>query len=80
MPTLTIKGLPDAVYERLKTRAEAQHRSLNREIIACLERALQDEPFDADAWLAGAANLRRRVKGPPLTDARLNVLKNQGRK
>jgi len=35
MPTnLTLKGVPDEVYERLKTSAGINHRSLNSEIIA----------------------------------------------
>lgn len=38
MPTnLTLKGVPDEVYERLKTSATVNHRSLNSEIIARLE-------------------------------------------
>ena len=80
MATLTIKGLPDEVYEQLKRRAELQRRSLNREVILCLERSLGTEPFDPQSWLAEAARLRARVKGPGLTDARLRALKRQGRK
>ncbi|WP_395701771.1 FitA-like ribbon-helix-helix domain-containing protein [Aquabacterium sp.] len=38
MPTnLTLKGVPDEVYERLKISASVNHRSLNSEIIARLE-------------------------------------------
>ena len=38
MPTnLTLKGVPDEVYERLKTSASDNHRSLNSEISARLE-------------------------------------------
>ncbi len=38
MPTnLTLKGVPDEVYERLKVSASVNHRSLNSEIIARLE-------------------------------------------
>ena len=38
MPTnLTLKGVPDEVYERLKQSATVNHRSLNSEIIARLE-------------------------------------------
>jgi len=38
MPTnLTLKGIPDEVYERLKTSASINHRSLNSEVIARLE-------------------------------------------
>ena len=38
MPTnLTLKGVPDEVYERLKESATSNHRSLNSEIIARLQ-------------------------------------------
>ena len=41
MPTtLTLKNIPDAVYERLKQSAEANRRSMNSEAIVCLEAAL----------------------------------------
>lgn len=79
MPTLTIKGLPDDVYRRLKRRAAAQRRSLNREIILCLEQALGSEPFDAGEWLAEAAKLRRRYRGPPVTEGSLRALRKRGR-
>ncbi len=80
MTTLTIKGLPEDIYVRLKQRAEAQRRSLNREVILCLEQALGSEPLDLDAWLAAAARLRQRIKGPKLTDARLRELRRKGRR
>ncbi len=52
MPTLTIKGLPDPLYRRLKEQAKAHRRSLNGEIIVCLERAVgsgRPEPLTAVA-------------------------------
>lgn len=39
MPGLTIKGMPDEVYRRLKDRAERNRRSLNAEVIVALEEA-----------------------------------------
>ena len=38
--TLTLKNIPDAVYERLKLSAEAHRRSMNSEAIVCLEQVL----------------------------------------
>jgi antitoxin FitA len=38
--TVTLKNIPDPVYLRLKESAAAHHRSLNSEVIACLERVL----------------------------------------
>ena len=41
MPTtLTLKNIPDDVYERLKLAAEMHRRSLNSEAIVCLETVL----------------------------------------
>jgi hypothetical protein len=79
MISLTIKGIPPDVYLRLKRRAKDERRSLNREAILCLERALGTEPLDVDAWLQEAARIRMRVKGPPLTDAQINAMKRRGR-
>jgi plasmid stability protein len=39
MPSLTIKGIPDRLVRRLKKRAIANRRSLNSEVIRCLEQA-----------------------------------------
>jgi len=41
MPTtLTLKNIPDEVYDRLKHSAEMNRRSMNSEAIVCLEAAL----------------------------------------
>ena len=79
MTTLTIKGIPDRVYRGLKKRAEAQRRSLNREIILCLERSCDLETFDPDAWLARADRLRDKLGLRGLTDAQFRTEKRRGR-
>jgi antitoxin FitA len=38
--TLTLKNIPDEVYERLRFSATIHRRSLNSEAIVCLELAL----------------------------------------
>ena len=40
---LSLKNLPDDVYDRLKKRAERHRRSMNREIIDMLERTIESE-------------------------------------
>lgn len=40
MAALLIKNLPDELHERLRRRAAANHRSMNREVIAILEREM----------------------------------------
>jgi plasmid stability protein len=79
MATLTIKNLPDVIYRRLKRQAVQHRRSLNQEIIACLERSTGSAPFDPATVLARARELRSRYTGPPLTDKRLLQLKTAGR-
>jgi plasmid stability protein len=37
MPSVTIKGIPEKVLARIRTRAKRNKRSLNREIIHILE-------------------------------------------
>jgi plasmid stability protein len=38
MASITVKNIPSDLYEQLKESAVANHRSLNGEIIACIER------------------------------------------
>ena len=79
MATLTIKNIPEQIYRRLKRQAAQHHRSLNQEVIACLERSTGSVPFDPTAVLAQARELRRQYRGPALTDKRLLELKTAGR-
>lgn len=43
MPSLTLKGIPTALHARLRDAAEANHRSLNGEVIHRLQRSLDVE-------------------------------------
>jgi plasmid stability protein len=79
MPTLTIKGLPDPIYERLKAQADAHRRSLNGEIIVCLERAVGATRLDPRAWLAEARAFRESLTIEPLTDQELRDARQVGR-
>lgn len=40
MANVTVKNLPDELYERIKARAGRHRRSINSEIIVCLEEAM----------------------------------------
>lgn len=55
MPTLTVRNIPAPVVDRLKARAARNHRSLNGEVAALLERVVATEPLDEDAPLANVA-------------------------
>lgn len=79
MPTLTIKGMPDPLYQRLKQRASERRRSLNSEILVALEQSVAATPPDAQALLARADTLRTGLHVPKLTEARLHAAKTRGR-
>jgi plasmid stability protein len=54
---LSIKNAPDRVVQRLRARAEGHHRSLQGELMAIIEAAVQDEPPATPADLL--AEIRR---------------------
>ncbi len=59
MPTsLTLKNIPDDVYERLKEQAQIHRRSLNREAIVCLETVLTPTKVTVGERLDRARRLR----------------------
>ncbi|USE34122.1 Arc family DNA-binding protein [Endozoicomonas sp. SCSIO W0465] len=61
MPALTIKNIPDTLYNRLKESATANHRSINSELIHCLEQTLLPKRIDASEHLQRARELRRDI-------------------
>ncbi len=79
MPALTIKNIPDDLYIRLKKAAQAHHRSLNGEILYCVERTLRSHKVDRSEHLSIARSLRAKTASHPLSDGELEALKNKGR-
>jgi plasmid stability protein len=79
MANLTIKNVPKPVLRRLKTRAALHRRSLNLEVIACLESLVQSTPVDVDALLVRVREIRRTPARSRLTDRALTRLKGAGR-
>lgn len=78
MPSLTLKGLPADLHRRLKERAARSGRSLNAEVLACLQAAVGAERVDVEELLAKARALRRLARGR-LTDAEVTRMKREGR-
>ncbi len=79
MPALTLKNIPDEVYESLKERASANRRSLNREAIVCLERVLLPSRLSADEILDDLDALRADRAIPPADEALLAEARESGR-
>ncbi len=79
MATLTIKNIPDELYRQLKKTAEQHRRSLNSEVIVCLERSLQRTGSDARSILPAPASCDQTLR-PLLNDRRLSVARTIGRR
>ena len=79
MPSLTIKNVPDDLYKRLKESANEHRRSVNSEVIICLERALRSRRVDPEAFLSRIDALHKQVSLTPLTDEVLLRAKEEGR-
>ena len=73
----TLKNIPDDIYEKIKARAERNHRSINGEIISILGDAVRARRKSAAEILALADELRSHTRGF-LTDDFLNKVKREG--
>lgn len=61
MASITIKGLPAELHARLKAVALRNRRSLQNEIVSCLERHVERPPSPKEDLLAQAAELRAKL-------------------
>ena len=77
MPTLTIKGVPPELHEKLKERAERHRRSMNSELLTILERTLTPSRKSAEEAIAEAEALNDRI-GKTFPDI-VNEAKREGR-
>lgn len=76
--TLTLKNIPDEVYERLKAEAARHRRSLNSEAIVCLESVLTPTRISPSERLARARELRARLN-KEFRNSDIDDFKRQGR-
>ncbi|MFP4383165.1 MAG: FitA-like ribbon-helix-helix domain-containing protein [Spirochaetia bacterium] len=79
MPSITIKNIPEELYSALKKRAEGNHRSINGEILAVLERTIEPYPLDIQTVLERAANLRGLTSSAIINDDQIRYWKESGR-
>lgn len=79
MPTtLTLKNIPDAIYERLKHAAATNRRSLNSEAIVCLEMVLVPTDVTPSERIARARALRSALSAVFLAHD-IDIAKRDGR-
>jgi len=80
MPTtLTLKNIPDAVYERLKASAQKHRRSLNSEAIVCLESVLLPGRLTPSERITRARELRSALPQGTFRPRDIDSLKRKGR-
>jgi len=79
MATITLKNIPAELHRLLKKRAEENHRSLNKEIIATLKSAGgETHRVDVEAITREARAARAKFTRQ-ISDAEINAWKRAGR-
>ncbi len=79
MTTYTVKNIPPTIYEKLKRSAELNRRSINSEIIFCIENTVQSQAVDPELVLRRARKLRSLTEDAPITEDELKMAKEDGR-
>lgn len=76
---LTLKNVPDEVYDRLRLSAERHRRSLNSEAIRCLETVLVPTSIPPSERLARARELRVNLPKKRYSVQQIDAEKRYGR-
>ncbi|MCH8125718.1 Arc family DNA-binding protein [candidate division KSB1 bacterium] len=80
MHNITIKNVPEELYEKIKITAKENRRSINNEIIKRLGDSLSSKKIDIKNLFSTLDNFYKNTNIPPLTDAIINEAKEEGRK
>ena len=79
MPAITLKNIPDELYDILKNSAKNHHRSINSEILFCLEQNLKPKIISPAERLEKIRSLRSGVGKKGLSPAEINKAIHSGR-
>ena len=79
MPALTIKNIPDDLYNELKYVAEQHHRSINSEVIVCLKRTLFPQKITPEDRLNNIQSIRSQITPNIITAEDIEQAINEGR-
>jgi antitoxin FitA len=79
MPALTIKNIPDDLFEQLKNKAALHRRSINSEVLVYLEQALCPNKITPAERLNRIEQLRATIKPNPITPPDIDEAINRGR-
>ena len=75
MRNITVKNIPDDVYDQLKQSARINRRSVNQEIIVCIENSVQGAVVEPQQLLENARRLRKKTAAHPISNEELNRIK-----
>jgi plasmid stability protein len=79
MPTITVKNIPEDLYDQLRAAAQRNRRSINGEIINRIERSLASRRIPADHLLARIRRLHEGFGGRVLTVEEIDDARREGR-
>lgn len=79
MANLNLKNIPDDLYDRLKESANANHRSINSELIVCLEKRFSPQRLSVEENLSKIRALRKRVNAKKVSAKEISSAKHLGR-
>lgn len=80
MTTITVKNIPEEIYEKIKLQAKANGRSVNSEIISILEHAVQRlTPMNVEDVLERARETRKLTAHYTITNEEIDRWKKEGR-
>ncbi len=80
MRSITIKNIPSELYEKLKIKAQRNRRSINNEVMHCIDRSLRSSRVNAEEFIAQIESMHRKHKLPGITSRDLKAGIGKGRK
>jgi antitoxin FitA len=79
MSTITLKNIPRATYNKINRQAGVNRRSINNEIIHCIEQSVLSNRIDVKKFLADIKKINEPLHYPLLTEEMIQKAKNEGR-
>ena len=79
MASITLKNIPEDIYERLKASAKIHRRSLNSELINCLEVVLKPRRISAEEHLERLRKIRPAISPGAVSADEIRQAINEGR-
>jgi antitoxin FitA len=80
MATITIKNIPNVLYQKLKESAHLHRRSINSQVIHCIETVVHSKKIDPDEIIDQINIFYQDKKIPALSEDMLTEYKKAGRK